>query len=312
MSTGRRPEIGLTLRHIESYNLVSLTGSTLAAASRLGMSQSSVSRMLAQLEAYFDVALFERDKNRLVPTREGLQLGPRIRAIFDQMEAVRRAAEELKKGNSRDVLLRVAVPNSLTHGMMPRLLKSFFERYDQVRVEVEVGSYGDIERMVAEHRVEIGFTRVPFPTAGLQANGLLHSRSVCALRTDHPLAGSQSLSARDLRNQSLILLGRERAARVEIENAFFKIGHSTNPRIEAHTVGFACALAAEGLGIAIVNELMAQDYLGLPICFVPFEPAIVTTYTLITPERAPLSTIATIFLAHMDEVLRSRETLIGD
>ncbi|MFX8762473.1 LysR family transcriptional regulator, partial [Acinetobacter baumannii] len=95
---------GLTLRHIESYNLVSATGSTLAAAARLGMSQSSVSRMLAQLETYLGIRLFERDKNRLVPTREGLHLGPRIRAIADQLEAVRHSAAELRTGNSQDVL----------------------------------------------------------------------------------------------------------------------------------------------------------------------------------------------------------------
>ncbi len=41
----------------------------------------NTSRLLHQLEIYLGVRLFDRDKNRLSMTREGLKLGPEIRPL---------------------------------------------------------------------------------------------------------------------------------------------------------------------------------------------------------------------------------------
>ncbi len=65
---GRRPD---QHQAYSGFEAIAATGSTIAAAVDLGISQSNTSRLLHQLEIYLGVRLFDRDKNRLSMTREG-------------------------------------------------------------------------------------------------------------------------------------------------------------------------------------------------------------------------------------------------
>ncbi|OBZ94989.1 transcriptional regulator [Pararhizobium polonicum] len=292
-------DLTISVKHIQAYDAIAATGSTIAAAVELGISQSNASRLLHQLELYLGVRLFERDKNRLSPTREGVQLGPEIRAISDRLTALKVLAQEMENGRSQEIPLRLAFPASLSATLVPRLVKRFLSENGPVRVEISSGTYLAIERMVADGEADIGFTRLPSPTSGLRQEILLPSRNLCALHRDHDLAGRAALSVADLKSQDLILLNRERPVRHELEALFYKQGLRQRPAIEAHSVGCACGLAAEGLGIAIVSELLAREYLSLPLALVPLEPALPVTYAIVTSAQHPLPKSAALFLAYL-------------
>ncbi|MGY5802131.1 LysR family transcriptional regulator [Rhizobium sp. LEGMi12c] len=292
----RDSSAAISLKHIEAYDAIAATGSTIAAAAELGISQSNASRLLQQLEDYLGVRLFDREKNRLQPTREGLQLGPEIRVISDRLRALKTAAMELESGRSREIMLRLAFPASLSSTRIPKLVKSFLEENGPMRVEVASGSYLAIERMVADGEADLGFSRLPLSSPGLRQEKVLPSRIVCALHRDHPKAQSVLLSVDDLKGQDLIMLNRERPVRHELEALFYKAGIRQRPLLEAHSVASACALAAEGLGIALVGEIIAREYATLPLRFIPFEPELPVVYTVISGEKSPLSKVASLFL----------------
>ncbi|WP_313139235.1 LysR family transcriptional regulator [Rhizobium croatiense] len=292
----RAVSAGISLKHIEAYDAIAATGSTIAAALELGISQSNASRLLQQLEDYLGVRLFERDKNRLSPTREGRQLGPDIRAISDRLRELKTAAVELESGRSRDMLLRLAFPASLSSTVLPRMIKAFFGAHGPVRVELASGSYLAIERMVADGEADIGFARLPLATPGLRQEKQLISRIVCALHADHPLAKQSALTISDLKGQDLIVLNRERPVRHELEALFYQGGLRQRPLLEAHSVASACALAANGLGIALVGDIIARQYAALPLRFVPLAPELPVTYCLVSGEKYPLAKSAGLFL----------------
>lgn len=291
----------INVKHIEAYDAISATGSTIAAAAELGISQSNASRMLHQLENYLGVRLFDREKNRLSPTREGLQLGPEIRSISDRLHALRISARELESGRSGEILLRLAFPASLTVTMVPRLIRRFRLENPQVRTEIASGNYLTIERMVADRVADIGFVRLPAVSAGLKHEITMSSRNVCVMHEDHPLASEKVLSVNDLKGQDLILLNRERPMRHELEALFYKAGLRQRPVVEAHSVACACALAAEGLGIGIVGSLLAKEHTQLPLRFVPLEPVLPVTYAIISADGYALPKIAQRFLHYLSE-----------
>jgi DNA-binding transcriptional LysR family regulator len=294
-------DLTISVKHIQAYDAIAATGSTIAAAVELGISQSNASRLLHQLELYLGVRLFERDKNRLSPTREGVQLGPEIRTIADRLTALKVLAQELEHGRSQEIPLRLAFPASLSVTLVPRLVKRFLSETGAVRIEVSSGNYVAIERMVADGDADIGFTRLPSPTSGLRQEIVMPSRNICALHRDHVLAGREVLSVADLKSEPLILLNRERPVRHELEALFYRQGLRQRPAIEAHSVGCACALAAEGLGVAIVSELLAREYQSLSLVLLPLEPAVAVTYAIVTPAQHPLPKVAAPFLAHLQD-----------
>jgi DNA-binding transcriptional LysR family regulator len=60
----------MNFKQLEVFQAVMASGSTTGAAQRLDLSQSAVSRLLAQFEEDLGLRLFVREKGRLVPTGE--------------------------------------------------------------------------------------------------------------------------------------------------------------------------------------------------------------------------------------------------
>ncbi|MGO7206244.1 LysR family transcriptional regulator, partial [Rhizobium ruizarguesonis] len=58
----------MNIKQLEVLRTLLATGSTIATAKTMGLSQSGVSRLLQQLEADLSMSLFVRDKGRLIPT----------------------------------------------------------------------------------------------------------------------------------------------------------------------------------------------------------------------------------------------------
>jgi DNA-binding transcriptional LysR family regulator len=287
----------MQLNLLETFRAVLEQGSTLAAARRLGLTQSAVSRRIAQLEAELAVTLFLRDRGRLVPTRECQALQGQIFGLVDRGQRLQHLARDLRRGNSPALRLRVAVPASMTLSIMPRILSRYLAENDRVQVELHSGPYDTIERMLMDDRAELGFLRIPVQRPGLAVTPVIATQSVCVMPEDHPLCARPAVRMQDLQKEPLILLGRMRAPRRDLDAAFWSIGQVPNVRIEAHSVMSACALVAEGLGLTIVNGLMARDFDHLPIVARPLLPAIEDRFAFASNAEMPLSQAAENFIA---------------
>ena len=78
---GRR----LTLRDLHLFFTVVQQGSMAKAASQLGVSQPSVSEVIADLEHTLGARLFDRRPRGVEPTMYGNALLARTRAVFDEL-----------------------------------------------------------------------------------------------------------------------------------------------------------------------------------------------------------------------------------
>lgn len=85
---------------------------------------------------------------------------------------------------------------------------------------------------------------------------------------------------------------------------FFDVGLRPNVRLEVHSVMAACALAAHGLGVTLVNGLMAEDFRHLPIAIRPLHEEITHRFAFATSEAMPISAAAEAFIAIASRHLR--------
>ena len=69
----------ISLRQIEAFRAVMVTGTVTQAAKMLEVSQPAVSRMISYLEYEIGFKLFSRASRQLIPTDEG-------RAFYDEVE----------------------------------------------------------------------------------------------------------------------------------------------------------------------------------------------------------------------------------
>lgn len=120
--------------------------------------------------------------------------------------------------------------------------------------------------------------KLPAEENDLAIEQIVASGSVCVMHEDHPLAGHATITPAEIGQHPLILLGAGRHWRTQVDAAFASFGLRPVVAVETHTHGSACALAARGNGMAILNELLVKPYLHKPLVTRPFEPPITHEY----------------------------------
>lgn len=295
----------MNLKQLEAFQAIMSTGSTIDAATRMGLSQSAISRLLSQLEESLGFALFLRRKGRLAPTPEAEAFLPEVTGLVDNMQRVQRMADDLRLGHSRRSLLRVAVPTSMTHQLLPRVVAEFMQGREDLVIELVTGSYDALERAVLDRSVDFAFVRLPTELPGFDIVPVLKVQGVCVIPQGHVLCEKQVINVSDLRGVPLVLLGRQRNLRTELDQVFQEACIIPNVRMEVHSVGAACAFVAEGIGVSIINELLANDFLSLPIVTRPFLPILPYSFGLVFRSDIPRADLAEVFSELFSHRLRT-------
>ncbi|HZV66267.1 MAG TPA: LysR substrate-binding domain-containing protein [Telluria sp.] len=284
----------LPLRALRGFHAIVETGSVTEAARRLGLTQPAVSRMLAQLEQQIGFELFFRDHGRLVPTQDGLLLFEEVELSLGSVERVHSLVRDIAE--YRVGHLKLVAPPSFSEGVLPDIAAAFVERFPRVRMTIDSRSIESSKAMIATRAVDGGFLKLPLDRPDLRAEKMVSSAMVCVLSERNPLSREPLLTPALLRDEALILLGLGRLSRAQIENAFMRAGVRPDVRLETHTVGSACALAGRGLGIALVNEMLAVPCLRPGMVIRPFEPRLVSEYAFVTSSLSAPTRLATEFL----------------
>ncbi|MCJ0763988.1 LysR substrate-binding domain-containing protein [Variovorax terrae] len=282
----------MNFKQLEAFQAIMASGSATGAAERLGLSQSAISRLLAQFEEDLGLRLFVREKGRLVPTREAEALLQDAQGLVDSAQCLRRHSEQLRLGGFKRRLLKVAVPSTLATALMPSIAQRFMREHPDAVLEILSGSYSDTERALLSRDADVGLVRLPMEMPGLHASACLESDAVCIMPLGHPLEHLPSISPLDLLDTTLILLGRQRLIRHEIDMAFRQARVQPRVAIEVHSVSVACSHVAQGLGVSIVNALLASYCRPMGFSSRPFKPRIsyqLGVATLGSSAQAPLN-----------------------
>lgn len=285
----------ISFRALRGFHAIVATGSVTEAARRMGLTQPAVSRMLAQLEQQIGFDLFYRDHGKLVPTQDGLLLYEEVDLSLGSVERVYSLVRDI--ADYRVGQLRVVAPPSFSEGVLPDIVAAFMQRFPRVRMSIDSRSIETAKAMIATRAADCGFIKLPLDRPDLRHEKVVTSATCCVLAADHPLAAHPVLTPRLLRGQPLILLGLGRLSRVQIEAAFAAEGVHPDVRLETHTVGSACALAERGLGISLVNDMLARFYLRPGAIVRPFEPRLEHEYAFVTSALSTPSRLAREFLA---------------
>ena len=304
LATDRKNTVNL--KQLEAFKAIMATGSTIGAATRMGLSQSAVSRLLSQLEDTLGFALFLRKKGRLMATPEAEELLTEVAGLVDGMQRIQRLADEMRVGRSRKSLLKVGVPTSMTQELLPQIVAEFLKHHEDTVVELLTGSYDMIERAVLDRSADLGFVRLPTEIPDFDIEPVLHTEGVCVMPAGHPLARHACIEVQHLRDVPLVMLGRQRALRAELNQVFRAANLTPQVRVEVHSVGAACSFVAEGLGVSIVNGLLASHFRHLPIVTRPFRPVLPYTFGLAFRANEPRSQVVIAFAEHLKQRLAAQ------
>lgn len=283
----------MNIKQLEVLRTLLATGSTIATAKAMGLSQSGVSRLLAQLESDLALTLFARDKGRLIPTPEATILARDAENILLAVDRMSGHAEDLRNGASGPETVRIGLPSSMWENFAPAMLLDYIAAFPGVRIETFFETTTAINKLVEERTIDLGFLRMEGEVGpGIVVDRVASGQSVCVIPKGHPLAELEEVTPKHLRNVPLILIGRQRPNRMALDQAFKRAGVKQLVKIETHTNSSACSYVAHGLGVTIISSFYANLYRHLPVVHRPFVPRSTQEFGLARADGVPLSIAA--------------------
>lgn len=286
--------------HIDLFQAVVRHGGITRAAAALGIGQPHVSRAIAKLETDLGFLLFVRGRGNASLTPEGEAFAREVERTYAGIEHLHHAARQIRELGTG--LLRIACQPALASRLLPRVIRHLNAECPGARIAVHVPTPDLIWSWVSSGQCDIGLVRPRAGYAGVIREPFLDVDAVCALPRGHRLAGKHAITVHDLANETLIA-GAPGEFQQSVEDAFAHEGVAPRFPLMAQYTAARCGLVAEGLGLAIVDPIAAQELRHPDIVLRPFQPQVRIETVLIrsaTPPGKLAERLVTLLYAERD------------
>lgn len=266
----------MTLQALRCFAAVGKTLSFAEASKQLYISQPAVTHQIKQLENELGVRLFDR-------TQHSVRLTPAGELFYGEVpELLRRldlAVEQVRREPCFTETLTVGCESTIRMELLPQIYREFQLACPTVRINtVEITSYNERE-LEKTGRLDVMFTSkysVRCPPE-IRYRALYRGQFCCVLPKEHPLAGREELSPRDLNGQTLIFLDSSVCPPFmdQIQNALRTACRDIHIYLSSSSI-YTGAMIRGGLGIAVMPSFVFPREEQL--CAVPFDMGVGVEY----------------------------------
>lgn len=245
-------------RNIQKYEaLVTAAeeGNITKAAQKLNFAQSSVSKMIADLESEWQIHLLSRGRRGVTLTEDGRMLMPYIRRLLEACDQLDTKVGEINGLECGDI--RVGVFSSVAEHWMPGIISAFQKDHPAIHYELLTGDYDEIEQWLEEGRIDAGFLRLP-AQHDFDTMKIAEDPYMAVLPKGHPLCARQSIRPEDLNGQPFLLL--EHGGRTDVSEFLEKYRIRPDIRFATWDDYSIMAMVEIGQGIALLPDLILQRH----------------------------------------------------
>ncbi len=244
------------------------------AAEACFVSQPTLSVAIKKLEEELDVKIFERGASEVTVTPLGEDIVRQAQSVIEQASAIKEIA---KRG--KDPLagaLRLGLIYTIGPYLLPELVRHTIEHYPQMPLMLQENFTVKLLEMLRTGELDCAIMAEPFPDTGLALAPLYDEPFVVAVPASHPLAQRESISAEELKAETMLLLGtghcfRDHVLEVCPEFARFSSdAEGIRKSFEGSSLETIKHMVASGMGITVVPLLSVPKEPSPHLRYVPF------------------------------------------
>jgi DNA-binding transcriptional LysR family regulator len=287
------------LRDLELFAAVADAGSIARAAERSHTVASAVSKRISDLEDSLGAALLVRGAKGVELTAAGHALLVRARVLLHQ--AVQLEDEMRRHASGVRGYVRVYANISSIVEFLPGALAAFAAKHPDVHVHLEEHVSAVIASAVADNSADFGIVSELPVIDGLTTAPFRSDELVVVLQPRHALARRKALAFTDIVHEPLIGLHASSSLHRLMTRAAADANVALNWRMHLTSFDAACAMAAAGLGVAVVPRAATTPYIrSLDLISIPLaEGWSQRQLFLCTRANAPLHSTAKLFFEHL-------------
>ena len=252
----------IDLRQLRYFEVVAEEEHVGRAAERLHISQSPLSRQIAQLEERLGLTLFERSQQRIRLTRDGQTFLAETKALLTHANRLESLGKRLGRGEEGGLCIGY-IENAMHAGVLPNALRVL--RDDRPTVHIKLYNLPSLEQLEGLRQRSLDIALVNEPPAAddpdLIALQVLDDPMLLALPEHHPLARQSELLPEHLADQEWIGVQRKPGAHPadDFVAACIRAGFTPQIPMEAGEPFTALGLVASGLGVAMVQKGLSRN-----------------------------------------------------
>jgi len=163
------------------------------AATRLGTSQSALSRHLAQFREAFGDPLLVRQGRQYILSERGVELLEPVRAVLGQLQDLATPSQFSPATCERRFAL--AGSDHVAQYILPELLRDLAQVAPGVGIDFRPWEANRFD-WLASGKVDLATSMIEDTPAEFHGRVIGEDLAVCVMRSGHPLAGEETLSAR--------------------------------------------------------------------------------------------------------------------
>jgi DNA-binding transcriptional LysR family regulator len=189
----------MELRHLEQIVAIRRAKGFTGAARELGISQPTLSKSIARLEAQLSFKLFDRTGSGARTTAHGEFIAERAEALLQNARGLMHEVQQLARGEAGR--LRIGVGPVARMKILPRIIRQTSARYPKLQLTTVQEGAPSLLRSLQEGRLDVVFAYWEFAAeyGDLIRVKVFEDRTIMAVRPQHPaLAGKLPVESAEL------------------------------------------------------------------------------------------------------------------
>ncbi len=228
-------------------------GSFTRAARELDYAQSSVSKMVADLEQEWGMTLLERGKRGVRLTSAGEQVMPFLRKVLNAQQEME--GQICRMNGLETGVVRIGTFSSVAINWLPHIFARLQRDCPGIEYEMLLGDYDEVERWLEEGRVDCGFLRLP-TRPGFDTIPLKQDEYKVVLPVGHPLAAGENVAPEALNGLPFLLL--EHGGKTEVSDLLERDHVRPDIRFTTWEDFAIMAMVEKGMGVSILPDMILR------------------------------------------------------
>ncbi len=230
------------------------------AAEQLFITQSAVSKRIAQLEDQLSQKLFDRIGRKVTLTEAGRELLPRDKTIISDIKDAGRAL-----GNLSGIVkgpLSLAASHHISLHRLPPVLRRFTKEHPDVQLNLRFDESEIAYNGVLHGDLELALiTLAPQPDPAIYSQSIWIDKLQYVVSRDHVLADKKHVSLEELTNYAAILPGASTFTQQIVTEQFRRQALDLNVGISTNYLDTIRMMVSIGLGWSLLPETMIDSSL---------------------------------------------------
>ena len=244
------------------------------AAEACFVSQPTLSVAIKKLEEELDLKLFERGANEVSLTHLGEAIVRQAQIVIEQAAAIKEIARRGK--DSLAGPLKLGIIYTIGPYLLPDLVKNAIEMSPQMPLMLQENFTVKLLEMLRTGELDCAIMAEPFPDSGLAIAPLYDEPFMIAVPKKHALSKRKSVSAEELKQETMLLLGtghcfRDHVLEVCPEFARFSSdAEGIRKSFEGSSLETIKHMVASGMGVTVVPQLSVPPEAQTHLAYVNF------------------------------------------